>query len=102
MAAGDRRGRLVETGGGDLLEIGAGAEVGPVAGEDDRAGRGRHLVEGAVELVQQRPAERVHGGVLEHQELDAVRHAYDLLHGDICAACPRRGELGKEVLYYMI
>lgn len=34
--------------------------------------------------------------------LDAVRHAYDLLNGDLCSNCPRRGELGKEVLYYMI
>ncbi len=34
--------------------------------------------------------------------LDAVRHAYDLLQGDLCAHCPRRNELGKEVLYYMI
>jgi SulP family sulfate permease len=33
--------------------------------------------------------------------LDAVRFAYDLLKGDYCAFCPRRGE-GKEVLYYMI
>lgn len=34
--------------------------------------------------------------------LDAVRHAYDLLGDDLCATCPRRGELGKDVLYYMI
>jgi len=34
--------------------------------------------------------------------LDAVRHAYDLLAGDLCATCPRRGEQNKEVLYYMI
>jgi SulP family sulfate permease len=33
--------------------------------------------------------------------LDAVRFAYDLLEGDYCSFCPRRGE-GKEVLYYMI
>jgi hypothetical protein len=35
--------------------------------------------------------------------LDAVRQAYELLGGDICPTCPRRGEQGtKEVLYYMI
>lgn len=35
--------------------------------------------------------------------LEAVRQAYDLLAGDVCDTCPRRGELGsKEVLYYMI
>ena len=36
--------------------------------------------------------------------LDAVRHAYELLNGDVCAHCPRRGELpgGKEGWYYMI
>jgi sulfate permease, SulP family len=34
--------------------------------------------------------------------LDAVRHAYDLLGEDICTNCPRRGEIGKETLYYMI
>ena len=34
--------------------------------------------------------------------LEAVRYAYGLLGGDVCATCPRRGELGKEVLYYMI
>lgn len=34
--------------------------------------------------------------------LDAVRFAYDLLKGDYCASCPRRGEEGRDVLYYMI
>jgi sulfate permease, SulP family len=34
--------------------------------------------------------------------LDAVRHAYDLLRDDLCDTCPRRGEQGKDVLYYMI
>ncbi len=34
--------------------------------------------------------------------LEAVRHAYDLLAGDLCAVCPRRGEMGQGVLYYMI
>jgi len=36
--------------------------------------------------------------------LDAVRYAYELLNGDVCATCPRRGESGpgKDVLYYMI
>lgn len=34
--------------------------------------------------------------------LDAVRAAYDTLQGDFCASCPRRGETGKEALYYMI
>jgi SulP family sulfate permease len=34
--------------------------------------------------------------------LDAVRKAYDLLGGDVCDTCPRRQEMGKEVLYYMI
>jgi sulfate permease, SulP family len=33
--------------------------------------------------------------------LDAVRFAYELLQGDYCSFCPRRGE-GKDVLYYMI
>ncbi len=34
--------------------------------------------------------------------LDAVRFAYDLLKGDFCSFCPRRGEGEKPVLYYMI
>jgi hypothetical protein len=34
--------------------------------------------------------------------LDAVRFAYDLLKGDFCSFCPRRGEGEKAVLYYMI
>ena len=34
--------------------------------------------------------------------LDAVRFAYDLIKGDYCAICPRRGEAEKQVLYYMI
>ncbi len=34
--------------------------------------------------------------------LEAVRKAYDLLGGNICATCPRQQEMGKEVLYYMI
>ncbi len=34
--------------------------------------------------------------------LDAVRFAYDLLKGDYCALCPRRGEAEQKVLYYMI
>ena len=34
--------------------------------------------------------------------LDAVRFAYDLLKGDYCAICPRRGEAEQKVLYYMI
>jgi sulfate permease, SulP family len=34
--------------------------------------------------------------------LDAVRHAYELLRDDLCDTCPRRGEQGKDVLYYMI
>jgi hypothetical protein len=40
----------------------------------------------------------------ESSTLDAVRYAYDLLDGDVCATCPRRGEAGqgKEILYYMI
>ncbi len=40
----------------------------------------------------------------ESSTLDAVRHAYELLKGDVCADCPRRGEAppGKEHWYYMI
>jgi SulP family sulfate permease len=34
--------------------------------------------------------------------LDAVRSAYETLGADVCATCPRRGEVGKETLYYMI
>jgi SulP family sulfate permease len=34
--------------------------------------------------------------------VDAVRHAYELINGDLCETCPRRGEMGREVLYYMI
>jgi SulP family sulfate permease len=34
--------------------------------------------------------------------LDAVRFAYELLKGDYCAICPRRGEAEQKVLYYMI
>ena len=33
--------------------------------------------------------------------LAAVRFAYELVQGDYCAFCPRRGE-GGEVLYFMI
>jgi hypothetical protein len=34
--------------------------------------------------------------------LDAVRYAYELLKGDYCAGCPRRGSGEEPVLYYMI
>jgi SulP family sulfate permease len=34
--------------------------------------------------------------------LDAVRQAYELLGADLCATCPRRGDSGREILYYMI
>jgi sulfate permease, SulP family len=34
--------------------------------------------------------------------LEAVRFAYELLKGDFCSFCPRRGEGEKPVLYYMI
>ncbi|MBL8799167.1 MAG: SulP family inorganic anion transporter, partial [Planctomycetia bacterium] len=34
--------------------------------------------------------------------LKAVRHAYDLLGGDVCSLCPRKAEENKEPLYYMI
>ncbi len=35
--------------------------------------------------------------------LEAVRHAYDLLGGDVCATCPRRDETAnREGWYYMI
>jgi sulfate permease, SulP family len=36
--------------------------------------------------------------------LDAVRYAYDILDGDICATCPRhtQQQAGKETWYYMI
>ena len=34
--------------------------------------------------------------------LDAVRYAYDLLHGDHCSTCPRRNEESTRVLYFMI
>ncbi len=36
--------------------------------------------------------------------LDAVRHAYELLGGDVCATCPRRDEAAgsRESWYYMI
>jgi SulP family sulfate permease len=34
--------------------------------------------------------------------LAAVRFAYEMLQGDYCAFCPRRGEGQKEVLYFMI
>jgi SulP family sulfate permease len=43
------------------------------------------------------------GGV-ESSTLDAVRYAYALLAGDVCATCPRREEMTgpKEAWYYMI
>jgi SulP family sulfate permease len=43
------------------------------------------------------------GGV-ESSTLDAVRYAYTLLAGDVCATCPRRAEMTgpKEAWYYMI
>jgi SulP family sulfate permease len=43
------------------------------------------------------------GGV-ESSTLDAVRHAYALLSGDVCRTCPRREEMTapKEAWYYMI
>jgi SulP family sulfate permease len=34
--------------------------------------------------------------------LAAVRFAYDLLHKDYCATCPRRNEVGEGTLYFMI
>lgn len=34
--------------------------------------------------------------------LEAVRAAYDLLDGDLCATCPRRGDTNQHALYYMI
>jgi sulfate permease, SulP family len=34
--------------------------------------------------------------------LEAVRRGYELLQDDVCETCPRRGEMTKEVLYYMI
>lgn len=34
--------------------------------------------------------------------LDAIRFAYELLKGDHCSVCPRRGESRQDVLYYMI
>jgi sulfate permease, SulP family len=34
--------------------------------------------------------------------LEAVRKAYDFLGGNLCETCPRRKEMGKDVLYYMI
>ncbi len=34
--------------------------------------------------------------------LDAVRYAYELLNGDFCDICPRRGEAEQKVIYYMI
>jgi sulfate permease, SulP family len=40
--------------------------------------------------------------VVMSSTLEAVRHAYELLGDDLCPTCPRRGEAGKDVLYYMI
>ncbi len=34
--------------------------------------------------------------------LEAVRKGYEFLGGDVCETCPRRQELAKEVLYFMI
>jgi SulP family sulfate permease len=34
--------------------------------------------------------------------LDAVRKAYDILGDNLCENCPRRKEMAKETLYYMI
>jgi hypothetical protein len=34
--------------------------------------------------------------------LAAIRHAYELLGGDLCATCPRRASAEREHLYYMI
>jgi SulP family sulfate permease len=42
------------------------------------------------------------GGAVFSSTLDAVRHAYEILGDDLCEECPRRKELKKEVLYYMI
>jgi SulP family sulfate permease len=40
---------------------------------------------------------------LSSSTLEAVRHAYDLLGGDLCPTCPRRDEAaGREGWYYMI
>jgi SulP family sulfate permease len=40
---------------------------------------------------------------LSSSTLEAVRHAYDLLGGDLCATCPRREEPdNREGWYYMI
>jgi sulfate permease, SulP family len=40
--------------------------------------------------------------VIMTSTLEAVRHAYELIDGDVCSNCPRRGEEKQEVLYYMI
>ena len=40
---------------------------------------------------------------LSSSTLEAVRHAYELLSGDLCPTCPRRDEAaGREGWYYMI
>ena len=41
-------------------------------------------------------------GEAQSSTLKAVRHAYDLLAGDVCSACPRRTEEHREPMYYMI
>jgi sulfate permease, SulP family len=54
--------------------------------------------------LEQRLGERhvFHETDSDSSTLEAVRHAYELLKDDFCETCPRRGEMGKEVLYYMI
>jgi SulP family sulfate permease len=42
------------------------------------------------------------GEAVMSSTLDAVRRAYELLKDDLCDTCPRRGEMTKEVLYFMI
>jgi len=41
-------------------------------------------------------------GAAQSSTLTAVRHAYDLLAGDVCSQCPRRAEERREPFYYMI
>jgi len=42
------------------------------------------------------------GEVVLSSTLEAVRQAYEMIGDDVCQACPRRGEVRKDVLYYMI
>src|SRR5262249_14485561 len=63
----------------------------------------------ATVLVSSGAADKIGNKNIFHEQaqvgsatLDAVRYAYELIKGDYCSTCPRRGEAEAPMLYYMI